>query len=462
MNPIEILAIDDEPEMLGSYQKILKKAGYIVHCALTADQALEILQKNPNISLIISDLRMPGIDGLTLLEQLRREFPMIPVIMVTGYGTLELGIEAVKKGAFDFIEKPFSSRKLLGSIKDALNQIVAPNNFAQNEGSFDNMVGQSAAMRQVFEMIRKVSYGNANVLITGESGVGKELVARSIHKHSLRRNHPIIPINCGALPDQLFESELFGYEKGAFTGAFQSKPGLIELANGGTLFLDEVCELPQHLQVKLLRALEERKIRRIGGQKEIPVNIRVVSATNRDLNRTLKEGWLREDFFYRINTIQIHIPPLRERREDIPLLIKHFLRELNQKYNREILDLDKTSWDLVHQYSWPGNVRELQNVIERAYYLANPPIITLSDFPHYLLEKKNEDCQVEWQNLSYREAKEEVLRNFERNYLTYHLERNNWNISRTAEICGIDRRTIHRLIKKYGIQANQKDASKNL
>jgi len=311
MDNLEILVVDDEKEMLVSYQKILKRAGYQVISAPSAEEALTILQGDHKISLVLCDLKMPGMDGMEMLSVLRQNYPHLPFIMVTGFGTLEIGIEAVKNGAFDLIEKPFSQEKLLSSIESALKQIVPAEESHVNSHGFENIVGQSEPMVKIYEMIKKVSYGNANVLITGESGVGKELVARSVHKNSLRRNHPIIPINCGALPEQLFESELFGYEKGAFTGAFQAKPGLVELANGGTLFLDEICEMPQNLQVKLLRMLEERKIRRIGGQKETSVNIRVVSATNRNLDLALQQGWLREDFFYRINTIQIHIPPLR-------------------------------------------------------------------------------------------------------------------------------------------------------
>jgi len=455
MNDLTILVVDDEKEMLDNYRRILSRAKYRVDTAQRAEDAIEALSKAPSFSLIICDLKMPGMDGMELLTILRQKYPHIPVIMVTGYGTLEIGIEAVKNGAFDFIEKPFSSKKLLSSIEKALEQIV-PEIEQQNTASgFDNIVGQGPLMQNVFDLIKKVSFGNANVLITGESGVGKELVARSIHKNSLRRNHPLIPINCGALPDQLFESELFGYEKGAFTGAFQSKPGLVELANGGTLFLDEVCEMPQNLQVKMLRMLEERKIRRIGGQKEIPVNIRIICATNRDIDQSLQQGWLREDFFYRINTIQIHIPPLQERVEDIQLLVEHFLAELEGKYNRRIQKIDPAALEVIRNYSWPGNVRELQNVIERTYYLASPPVIRVSDLPSYLIAGNNQAPSCPWQDLPYREAKECVLEDFEKRYLNTQLQKYNWNISRTAEACGMDRRTIHRLINKYNLKSNK-------
>jgi DNA-binding NtrC family response regulator len=452
MDNLEILVVDDEQEMLISYQKILKRAGYQVISAPGAEEALQILQGDHKISLVLCDLKMPGMDGMELLTVLKQNYPHLPFVMVTGFGTLEIGIEAVKNGAFDLIEKPFSQQKLLTCIESALKQIVPAGESHLNSRGFENIVGQSECMVKIYEMIKKVSYGNANVLITGESGVGKELVARSVHKNSLRRNHPIIPINCGALPEQLFESELFGYEKGAFTGAFQSKPGLVELANGGTLFLDEICEMPQNLQVKLLRMLEERRIRRIGGQKEISVNIRVVSATNRNLDQALHQGWLREDFFYRINTIQIHIPPLRERGTDIPLLIQHFLDGLERKYDRKIRDLSPEAQKILQNYHWPGNVRELQNVVERTYYLASPPSITKSDLPSYLNKDQPLELQFDWERLSFKDAKDQILENFERDYLRIQLKKFDWNISKTAEACGIDRRTIHRLINKYQLK----------
>jgi DNA-binding NtrC family response regulator len=452
MDNLEILVIDDEKEMLVSYQKILGKAGYQVIAALSAEEALKILQGDHKISLVLCDLKMPGMDGMELLAILKQNYPHLPFIMVTGFGTLEIGIEAIKNGAFDLIEKPFTQKKLLASIETSLQQIIPVAESSLNSHGFENIVGQSEPMIKIFEMIKKVSYGNANILITGESGVGKELVARSVHKNSLRRNHPIIPINCGALPEQLFESELFGYEKGAFTGAFQSKPGLVELANGGTLFLDEICEMPQNLQVKLLRMLEERRIRRIGGQKEIAVNIRVVSATNRNLDQALNQGWLREDFFYRINTIQIHIPPLRERGTDILLLIQYFLDGLEQKYDRKINGLNPEAQKILMNYHWPGNVRELQNVIERTYYLASPPSISKSDLPSYLNKEQPLELQFDWEKLSFKDAKDRVLQNFERDYLRIQLKKFDWNISKTAEACGIDRRTIHRLINKYQLK----------
>ncbi len=452
MTKPEILVIDDEREMLVSYERILSREGHEVQTFQSAEAALRRLKQSHSFSLIICDLKMPGMDGMGFLSTVKEEHPHLPLIMVTGYGTMEGAVEAVKTGAFDFIEKPFSSQKLLQSVGKALLEIVpSGDDETANQHGLDNMIGRSAEMKEIFKMITRVSDGNANVMITGESGVGKELVARSIHNHSLRRNRPIIPINCSALPDSLFESELFGYEKGAFTGAFQAKPGLVELANGGTLFLDEICEMSHNLQAKLLRTLEERKIWRIGGKKEIPVDIRVVTATNRDVEGMLANGTLREDFYYRINAIQIHIPPLRNRVDDIPLLIHHFMNELNQKYNRGIQEIEPSAMQLMKHYAWPGNVRELQNVIERTYYLANPPVIKRSDLPTFLTTNHNNKKE-RWKEMSYREAKDLAMEEFERKYLNLQLSTYSWNISRTAESCGMDRRTLHRLIKRYHLK----------
>lgn len=452
MNKFGIMVIDDESEMLESYNKILTREGYGVKTYQSAQDALESLNQSHHFSLVICDIKMPGMDGMEFLAAAKEKHPQIPVIMVTGYGTLDSAIEAVKIGAFDFIEKPFSTKKLLKSISSALEKIISRPEDSSKTSSFLNIIGKNESMKQIFDIIGKVAFGNGNVLLTGESGVGKELVARAIHKKSLRRNCPLIPINCGGFPDTLFESELFGYEKGAFTGAFQSKPGLVELAHGGTLFLDEICETSQALQVKMLRMLENHKIRRIGGKQEISVDIRVVSATNRNIDEVLTSGLLREDLYYRINTIQINIPPLRERTDDIPLLIRHFLNSLNEKYNRQIHEINENAMDLMKTYSWPGNVRELQNVVERSYYLATPPAIKPEDLPSHWKKETNNVEDRRWENIHYKNAKEQVIEKFEHDYLLFKLNEHDWNISRTADSCEMDRRTLHRLIKRYGLK----------
>ncbi len=438
MDTIEILVVDDQKEML-------------VYTTQSAKKAISILENSHSMDLILCDLVMPEMDGMEFVNIVKKHHPAIPIIMVTGYGTLEVGIKALKGGVFDFLEKPFSSKKLLKTIEEALRQI-APSEQTQSNNGFGKLIGNSTAMQKIYSVIRKVSYGNANVLITGESGVGKELVARSIHKLSDRRSQPFIAINCGALPANLFESELFGHEKGSFTGAYNSKPGLIEVANTGTLFLDEICEMPLDLQVKMLRVLEDRKIRRVGGKDEKDVDVRILTATNRDTKIAVEKGVLRDDLFFRINTINIFIPPLRERQDDIFLLTQHFLQTLNLKYRRQIEDIDEQARELFSAYQWPGNVRELQNVIERAYYLADPPFITAKDLPSHLDSLDKTRPNEKWLNLSYKDAKNVAMEQFEKNYLSNHLEKNDWNISKTAEECGIDRRTIHRLINKFNLK----------
>jgi two-component system response regulator AtoC len=447
----ELLVIDDEPEMLRSYEKLLAREGFHVRTFSDAEKALAALSNGSSVNLVLCDMKMPGMDGLAFLSIARERHPHVPVIMVTGYGTVESALEAVRRGAFDFIEKPFTRQKLLGAVREAMDEIRPGQADATGSSGFDEMIGQHPKMRRMFDLINRISFGNANVLITGESGVGKELVARSIHKRSMRRNRQLIPINCSALPESLFESELFGYEKGAFTGAFQSKPGLVELANGGTLFLDELCEMAPGLQAKLLRVLEERHVRRIGGKTEIPVDIRVVSATNRDIQSIVSEGKLREDLLYRVNTIQVHIPPLRERDGDIPTLARHFLESLNAKYGRDISRFDEEAIALLCGYAWPGNVRELQNTIERAYYLANPPAVRVADLPQEIAAAGGGHTQPHWHDLEFHAAKEQAVERFEREYLSYHLDRTDWNVSEAARVCGVDRRTLHRLIKRYDL-----------
>ncbi len=451
METPEILVIDDEQDMLRSYEKLLVREGFRVRAYADARKALEDLSKGNAAMLVLCDMKMPGMDGMTFLGLAKQRHPHLPVIMVTGFGTVDSALEAVRNGAFDFIEKPFSRAKLVAAVHAAMKELQ-PTPVNDDAPGFDDMIGKHPGMRRVFELIERVAFSNANVMITGESGVGKELVARSIHRRSLRRNRPLIPINCSALPEPLFESELFGYEKGAFTGAFQSKPGLVELANGGTLFLDELCEMAPGLQVKLLRLLEDRKLRRVGGQSEVPVDVRLVSATNRDIRTIVTTGRLREDLLYRVNTIHIHVPPLRERAEDIPLLARHFLGNLDTKYGRGVSAFSAPALDSMLHYGWPGNVRELQNTIERAYYLSNPPTIEIDDLPQAVTVGRSEVLKRDWDRLEFHAAKELALEEFERAYLTRHLELAGWNISEAARRCGVDRRTLHRLINRYDLK----------
>jgi len=450
----DILIVDDEPEMLTSLEKILSRKKEF-SLTLMQDSAEAIrLAENRKFDLIITDLKMKKISGLDLLRSALNKFPDSTVIMISGYGTIDASVEAMREGAFDFIEKPFSSQKLYDCIDRALghqNKTQSqPASQPTTEKSIDGFIYKSQQMDEVLEIARKISSGNMNVLITGESGTGKELVARAIHRMSKRSLNPFVPVNCGALPESLFESELFGHERGAFTGALKTKPGLLEFANQGTFFFDEIGDMSLPLQVKLLRMLEERKIRRVGGQSEIDIDVRIIAATNKDLAKAVNEKKFRADLFYRINTIQIHIPPLRERRDDILPLAYHFLNELSSKNDKVVQRISPEAEDALLAYPWAGNIRELQNIIGRAYFLSSEQIISRADLP-MPLSNPSEIIDNEILSMQYKDAKEAHLEKFECEYLTRHLKKNHGNISVTASQCGLDRRTIHRLIKKYNI-----------
>lgn len=460
MNGEKILVVDDEPDMLSTCKKFLERAGYMVWVAERGANALEAFQKEDH-DLVLTDLKMPGMDGMTLLREIKRRRPETVVVMFTGYGTIQDAVTAMKEGAFDFITKPFTPDQLMISVDRAVSRLrlEAENRALQEQLEdrfrFDNVVGQSPAMQRVFGLIRKIADTQANVLISGESGTGKELIARSIHANSGRRRASFVPLNCGGLPEHLVESELFGHEKGAFTGAVSSRPGLMEHASGGTFFLDEIGDLPLNLQVKLLRVLEERSIRRVGSNREIEIDIRLISATNRDLEGMVAERRFREDLYYRVNTFVIHLPSLSERREDIPLLANHFLRHFLKATDREILGFSPEAMSLLCRHSWPGNVRELQHVAERAVALASLDHIQPADLPETLGQNRQQGmiCPDRFQ-LPFKEAKEVVIEEFEKSYIEHLLAVHSGNISRAAEQGGIDRRSLHRLLAKHGIDAS--------
>lgn len=449
-----ILIIDDEQEMLVSLNKILKtKDEYNV--SLMSDSAAAINRvKNEKFDLVITDLQMQNYNGMDILKATLSKFPDTNVIMISGYGTIEASVEAMKEGAFDFIEKPFTSKKLLDCIERAVRQgsHVQSSSIKDKEESesLAAIIYQSKQMDEVIQLVKKVAKGNMNILISGESGTGKELIARAVHGLSKRNLNPFVPINCSALPEHLFESELFGHEKGAFTGAIKTKPGLLEFADQGTFFFDEIGDLSLNLQVKLLRMLEERKIRRVGGQMEIDIDVRIIAASNKDLARAVEEKKFREDLFYRLNTIMINIPPLRERTNDIVLLASHFMRELCFQNDKPEIKFSSEAIAALKSHPWPGNVRELQNMIGRAYYLCTSEIVQKSDLPLPISGDKL-PMNNELLSLSYKNAKETMIEKFEIEYLSHHLKENKGNISKTAEVCGLDRRSIHRLIKKYDI-----------
>ncbi|MCF8306842.1 MAG: sigma-54 dependent transcriptional regulator [Ignavibacteriales bacterium] len=451
----KILVIDDEIEMLNSLEKILGlKKEYHVETERDAKKALEKVIQN-SYDLILTDLRMNGIGGMDILDETLKNNPGAKVVLISGYGTIEASVEAMKKGAFDFIEKPFTSKKLYDCIERALSisKAITPEKPVTKDESVKNFSGiiyKSQMMEEIMLMIPKIAPGSLNVLITGESGTGKELIARAIHTHSRRNNDPFVPVNCAALPEQLIESELFGHEKGSFTGAFKTKQGLLEFAMHGTFFFDEIGDISPAMQVKLLRMLEDKKIRRVGGHSEIQIDVRIIAATNKNLEIGVRDNKFRQDLYYRLNTIQIEIPPLRERTEDILPLAYHFLHELCKKEGRKPYYFSREAEDSLISYSWPGNVRELQNFVYRAFFLSSSEIINIDNLP---IRNECPDNKVmsEIVNLNYKEARERMFEEFEISYLTHHLRKNHGNISQTAAECGIDRRSIHRIIKKYNI-----------
>jgi DNA-binding NtrC family response regulator len=456
-----VLIVDDEPDMLENCTRILGKAGY--ECLTVSDslKAMSLLESE-RPDLLLTDLRMPGVDGLGLLRRARQVDPHMPVIILTAFASFESAVEAVKEGAFDYVPKPFSVDQLKLAVDRALAQRrLAVENVRLREQlrgtyGFENIVGRSPAMAQVFELVRKAARSEANILVVGESGTGKELVANAVHVGSPRAAEAFVPVDCASLPAPLLESELFGHEKGAFTGAVRTKPGLIEVAHRGTLFLDEIGELPVGLQVKLLRALQERQIRRVGGTRQIDVDVRLVSATNRDLRELVVKGQFREELYYRVNVIAIALPPLRERKGDVTLLAHTFLKKYAQGREVPLKGFEPEAMQILETYSWPGNVRELQNVIERACVLAEGEAISARDLPaHLSVPAAAGTAQIPsltGKSLPLKEAKAKWMSQLEATYLAEVLRRHDGNVSQAAKAAGIDRKTFHRLINKYGIR----------
>ncbi|MFS8636899.1 MAG: sigma-54 dependent transcriptional regulator [Gemmatimonadota bacterium] len=459
--PLTILLVDDEELLVKSCSRLLEQEGYQVVTAYRGRDALELARRHrPDI--VLADLMLPDMDGMELLREVRQLDPQTLVIMITGFATVDSSIEAIRAGAYDYIPKPFTATQLQILVGRAANQVRLARDNERLRGelrerySLENIIGVSEAMQRVFALVLRVASTDASVFISGESGTGKELIARSIHQYSPRAEQPFVAVNCAAFPENLLESELFGHEKGAFTGALTQKRGLMEAASGGTFFLDEICEMDLELQAKLLRVLQERKIRRVGGEVEIPIDIRVIAATNRDPEEAVEEGVLRRDLYFRLNVVPIRVPPLRARREDIPLLAEHFLRRYAEKYGRDgatPLRLSPDAMRALMAHSWPGNVRELQNLMERIVSLAVPgQEITAADLPDKLSSLGTPASPAVDIDQPFHEAKEKAIEAFERAYLEALLARHGGNISEAARHAGIDRKTIHRMLKKYDLQ----------
>ncbi len=462
-NAPRIVIVDDEADLASSCQRLLDGNGYRTAVAHSGEEGIETVRQDAS-DLVLTDLKMPGMGGMELLKQVKAESPETVVVMMTAFSTIEDAVEAMRLGAADFIPKPFTPEHLSIVVERVLedSELRKENRSLKEqlgrEYSFDNIIGRSVPMVQIFESIKKIADSNINVLITGASGTGKELIARSIHTNSFRHGKPFVPINCGALPENLVESEIFGYEKGAFTGAAKSRPGLLEEADGGTFFLDEIGELPHTLQVKFLRALEDGSFRRLGSNQERESDFRLICATNQNLDLAVEEGDFREDLFYRINTFPIHLPPLKQRRDDIILLANHYLQVFAEKNRKPAVGIDDSAMELMTAHEWRGNVRELQNVLERALILASGDSISVDDLPEAVKRSGDREAepQVEYYlDLPFKDAKERLIEDFERRYITDVLKNFKGNISRSAEHSGIDRRSLHRLLSKYHIDAHE-------
>jgi len=456
----KILIIDDEPEMLDNCRRILKRSGF--DCALLQEsENLAQVIKEESPDLILTDLRMPKKDGMSVLKEAKTIDPDILVLMFTAYGTIKSALEACKLGAFDYIQKPFSAEQLRIAVKRGIKQkrLSDENKYLRSQlkeaHGFSEIVGKSASLQEVLILVKKVSKTNANILIQGDSGTGKELIARSIHRNSERRSRPFVPVDCASLPENLLESELFGHEKGAFTGAHVTRPGIFEYANGGTLFLDEIGELNITLQAKLLRVLQERQVRRVGGRRLLDVDVRIISATNRDLKNAIEEGRFREDLFYRLDVIPMFLPLLRERKDDIPILANHYVKHFSKSSKNEVKGISGEAMELMERYHWPGNVRELQNVIERAVSLMDSEIIVPEDLPEKIRLVENSDALIFPAGSNFKKAKKDWLDLFEKRYLHDLLKRHNGNISRAALEAQVNRKTIHRLLKRHRLAEDQ-------
>ncbi len=447
-----ILVVDDDPGLRESFRVILEDE-YEVLDVPDGLQALELIRTCP-VDLVLLDIRLPGLNGIEVLERIKALDDSLEVVLVTAVTTVRTAVEAMKRGAFDYLTKPFDEDEVLSVIRRALDKRALEREVAYlrtelaRTRDFDRLVGQHPSMLRLYETIAQVARTPSTVLITGESGTGKELVARAIHSQGPRRDQPFVAINLAAISESLLESELFGHERGAFTGAHQRKLGRFELAQGGTLFLDEIATLKPELQAKLLRVLQEREFERVGGAQSIKLSARIVAATNADLRKAVEEHRFREDLYYRLAVVPIVVPPLRERREDIPLLVDHFLRKYSHEFKKAILGVSAEALAALQEYPWPGNVRELQNVIERSVALVDGPVIELRDLPLDLMLPDHRRALQAAEALPLREACEQ----FERQLVLRVLERVRWNQSEAARLLGVHRHTLKLKLEKWKVR----------
>ena len=449
-----VLIVDDDISTLSMIQIMLESQDYQVTVAYDGQQALEVIQSE-DFDLIITDLKMPRMNGIELLKEVKANYPEIEVIITTAYMTIETAISAMKMGAYDYLTKPIENlgraraviEKAVEKARIQTENIKLRSQLTQSVTSYHNIIGKSKPMQKVYEMIEKVAPSDTSILIQGESGTGKELVARAIHEQSLRADKCLVPVDCGSMPGDLLESELFGHKKGAFTGAVNEKIGLFEEADGGTLFLDEISSTDINFQVKLLRALQQKEIRRVGDTKPIKTDIRLIAASNKNIKEEVKKGNFRQDVFYRINIVTIDLPSLRERKEDLPLLCDHFLKKFSKKTGKNVHSINDEVLQTFLQYSWPGNVRELENIIERAMILTNSEEITKYDLPAEIIDESFAVSLLSSNNLNFNDAKQL----FEKNYILQLLQDSNGNISAAAKKSGILRQSLQRKIRQYNI-----------
>jgi two-component system response regulator PilR (NtrC family) len=462
MPDVRVLVVDDEQSMRDLLAIMLRQAGYEVTVADGGESAVEIL-KSDTFDLVITDLRMRKVDGLAVLKATKEHSPRTAVLVVTAFASTETAVEAMKLGAYDYVTKPFKLEELKVTIGNALErrrlqeENQALRRQLRRERGFENFVGRSPKILDVFETIRKTADSGSTVMITGESGTGKELVAQALHWESSRRNKPFVSVNCGAVPETLMESELFGHVKGAFTGAVTSTEGLFSAADGGTLFLDEITEIPATVQVKLLRAIQERQVRRVGDTRDVRVDVRLIAASNRDLGRAVTDGVLREDLFYRLNVIPIHLPPLRDRREDIPLLVAHFIAKLSREVGRAVRGVTPEAVQVLEQYHWPGNIRELENVIERAIVLGSGELLEADALPAALRQPRDSQ-ELALELPSEGIDLEAVLDRIEHRYIQMALERVGGVQTRAAELLRVSFRQFRYKLQKF--QARRADRPK--
>ena len=460
-----ILVVDDERVMLRAWERILPTKDFDVETCDSGVEALHRMQSE-TYDVVLLDIMMPQISGMDVLREIKGKRPETEVIMMTAYATIDTAVSAIKLGAYDYLTKPFENLESIENVvrrcserKRLIDRNRVLESQLETKERFEGMVGGSLRMREVFKLIESVSYSAASVLIEGESGTGKELVARAIHYRSPRKDKAFVVINCSALSETLLESELFGHVKGSFTGAIANKKGLFEVADGGTMFLDEIGEIPLSTQVKLLRVLQEGEVKRVGSNENAHVDVRIVAATNADLQDMMRKGTFREDLYYRLNVISVRLPPLRERREDIPMLAYHFLKKYAERMHKQVLRISPEAMALLQGYKWVGNVRELENVMERGVVLVGGEVIDPPSLPPHIAQGTpiGIEDQKSLSNLPYKKAKRMALMSFEKRYLMTLLQRTSGNISQASRAAGLDRSNFRRILKRYDLAGDERE-----